>query len=78
MQHFRNILCNAKRRPLVWTNGVTTMNADLNHVVSIIANNVAVRWLTEHRITTVSWESKVAKCHEKHGQQNVFKYDSFQ
>ena len=78
MQHFRNILCNAKRRLLVWTNGVTTMNADLNHVVLIIANNVAVRWLMEHRITTVSWELKVAKCHEKHGQQNMFKYDSVQ
>ena len=77
MQHFRNILCNAKRKLLVWTNGVTTMNADLSHVVSIIANNVAVQWLTEHRITTVSWESKVDKCHEKHGQQNVFKYYSF-
>ena len=78
MQLFRNISCNAKRKLLVWTNGATTMNADLNHVVSIIANNVAVLWLTEHRITTVSWVSKVVKCHEKHGQQNVFKYDSFQ
>ena len=78
MQNFRNILCNAKRRLLVWTNGVTTMNADLSHVVSIIANNVAVQWLMEHRITTVSWESKVAKCPEKRGQQNVFEYDSFQ